>query len=223
MPDPCGRRKDYYPRGAGNQSLSPPPIARNRSPRKLAQAGLTWEERSEGSRGLRGQKLARPIARSCRAGRGDRHHPARQGGRAPRAAAAGIRPGGGAGGRPAPPRARRAAAARAVRLVRMEKLAGRRAPVSLVLDSSVTLAWICADEITEEIRRIFDIVAESGAFVLTLWRLEVANSLTVAVRRRRIDREFRDAALGDLALLDIRTDGHTEGRAWTATLRLADR
>jgi predicted nucleic acid-binding protein len=95
--------------------------------------------------------------------------------------------------------------------------------VSLVLDSSVTLAWIYADETTEAIRRIFDIVAESGAFVPALWRLEVANGLTVAVRRRRIDREFRDAALGDLALLDIKTDGHTEDRAWTTTLRLADR
>lgn len=105
----------------------------------------------------------------------------------------------------------------------MEKLAGRRPPVSLVLDSSVTLAWIYADETTEEIRRIFVIVAENGAFVPALWRLEVANSLTVAARRHRIDTEFRDAALSDLALLDIKTDGQTEGRAWTTTLRLADR
>ncbi len=37
------------------------------------------------------------------------------------------------------------------------------------------------------------------------------------------DAEFRDAALGDLALLDITIDPHTGTQAWTATLRLADR
>ena len=59
--------------------------------------------------------------------------------------------------------------------------------MSLVLDSSATLAWIYADETTDEVRRIFEIVAEDGAHVPTLWRLEVTNSLTVAARRGRID------------------------------------
>jgi hypothetical protein len=36
--------------------------------------------------------------------------------------------------------------------------------------------------------------------------LEIANSLTVAVRKRRVDAAFRQAALSDLALLDITTD-----------------
>ena len=71
--------------------------------------------------------------------------------------------------------------------------------MSLVLDSSVTLAWLYSDEITEPIRRVFEAVAEHGAVVPALWRLEIANSLTVAARRGRIDREFRGAALGDLA------------------------
>ncbi len=75
--------------------------------------------------------------------------------------------------------------------------------MSLVLDSSATLAWIYSDETTEAIRLLFDSVADTGALVPALWRLEVANSLTVAVRRGRIDVEFRRAALDDLALLDI--------------------
>jgi predicted nucleic acid-binding protein len=95
--------------------------------------------------------------------------------------------------------------------------------VSLVLDSSATLAWIYSEETTEAIRQVFDIVAENGATVPTLWRLEVANSLTVAVRRRRIDAEFRRAALADLGLLDIITDPHTDYLAWGETLILADR
>jgi predicted nucleic acid-binding protein len=95
--------------------------------------------------------------------------------------------------------------------------------VSLVLDSSATLAWIYDEETTDAIRALFDQVANEGAVVPALWRLEVANSLTVAVRRDRIDTEFRRAALADLALLDITTDQHTDGQAWAETLHLADR
>ena len=95
--------------------------------------------------------------------------------------------------------------------------------MSLVLDSSVTLAWLYSDEITEPIRRIFEEVAEQGAVVPTLWKLEIANSLTMAVRRGRIDREFRRAALSDLAMLEITTDPHTGANAWGHTVELADK
>lgn len=83
---------------------------------------------------------------------------------------------------------------------RVESFPGRRPAVSLVLDSSATLAWIYAEETTDAVRRIFEIVAEDGAVVPAIWRLEVANSLTVAVRRRRIDVGLRNAALIDLAM-----------------------
>jgi predicted nucleic acid-binding protein len=93
---------------------------------------------------------------------------------------------------------------------------------NLVLDSSVTLAWIYGDETTDTVRQIFHAVAENGAVVPSLWRLEVANSLTMAVRKRRIPLEFRGAALADLALLDITTDQQTDSQAWTETLKIAD-
>ncbi len=105
----------------------------------------------------------------------------------------------------------------------MERLPGRRATVSLVLDSSATLAWIYGDEITPAIRTVFERVAEQGAIVPALWPLEVANGLTIAMRRGRIDAAFRGAALADLALLDIATDQSTGSHAWDATLALADR
>jgi predicted nucleic acid-binding protein len=95
--------------------------------------------------------------------------------------------------------------------------------MSLVLDSSATLAWIYGDETTDAIRSVFDQVADQGAVVPGLWRLEVVNSLTMAVRRSRIDADFRRAALADLALLDITTDQHTNSHAWAETLHLADR
>jgi predicted nucleic acid-binding protein len=95
--------------------------------------------------------------------------------------------------------------------------------VSLVLDSSVALAWVYSDETTESILRVFDLVIAGGAWVPALWRLEVANILEMGVRRRRTDAAFRDATLADLALLPIQLDVETDRHAWSATLRLAER
>jgi len=95
--------------------------------------------------------------------------------------------------------------------------------MSLVLDSSATLAWVYADEITAEIREVFDRIRHAGAWVPGLWRLEVANILEMGVRRGRHDAAFRDATLADLALLPISLDPETDRQAWGATVRLAER
>ena len=93
--------------------------------------------------------------------------------------------------------------------------------MSVVLDSSVTLAWLCSDELTDPVRQVFERVTATRAWVPALWRLEVANSLHMAVRRKRIDAAFRDASLADLALLNIGTDPDTDAFAWSTTLELA--
>jgi hypothetical protein len=49
--------------------------------------------------------------------------------------------------------------------------------VSLILDSSATLAWVYSDETTEALRQVFDAVTENGAWVPGLWRLEVRQHL----------------------------------------------
>jgi hypothetical protein len=49
-----------------------------------------------------------------------------------------------------------------------------------------------------------------GAWVPSLWRLEVANSLQSAVRWQRISKDFRDVALTDLSLLNIMIDPDTD-------------
>lgn len=95
--------------------------------------------------------------------------------------------------------------------------------MSLVLDSSAALGWIYPDEDTAAATTIFRLVVASGASVPSLWRIEVANSLQVGIRRGRIDRRFRDAALADLARLDITIDAETSNFAWTSALQLADR
>jgi predicted nucleic acid-binding protein len=95
--------------------------------------------------------------------------------------------------------------------------------LSLVLDSSVTLAWVYSAETTEEVDVVFARVVESGAWVPALWRLEVANVLEMGVRNGRTDSAFRDAALADLALLPITVDQETDRQAWSATAKLAAR
>lgn len=93
--------------------------------------------------------------------------------------------------------------------------------MSLILDSSATLAWFHSDETTPAIDKVFELLVRDGAWVPSLWKLEVANILEMGVRRGRHDIAFRNATLADLALLPISLDPETEWRAWDATLRLA--
>lgn len=95
--------------------------------------------------------------------------------------------------------------------------------MSLVLDSSLTLAWCFEDERTASAESLLRQVAKAGAVVPSLWRLEVANGLQMAVRRRRITPEYRDASLADFAALPISIDPDTDHHAWAETLHLADR
>ena len=95
--------------------------------------------------------------------------------------------------------------------------------MSLILDSSATLAWVYSGETTEAIRRVFEQLRDNGAWVPGLWKLEVANILGMGVRRGRHDAAFRDDTLADLALLPISVDPETDRQAWGATVRLAER
>lgn len=94
--------------------------------------------------------------------------------------------------------------------------------MSLVLDSTVTLAWLLDYEGSKAVDEVFARVISARGWVPALWRLEVANRLTMAVRRKRITVEFRDQSLADLALLNIVADEDTERFAWGTTLALAD-
>jgi predicted nucleic acid-binding protein len=95
--------------------------------------------------------------------------------------------------------------------------------VSLVLDTSVALGWYFEDERTPALDVLLDRVVETGAVAPVLWKLEIANGLQTAVRRKRIDAGFRDAAIAHLARLAIVIDMETGVHAWAATLGLADR
>jgi len=95
--------------------------------------------------------------------------------------------------------------------------------VSVVIDASVTLSWYFEDERTPAANAVLDQVTATGAMVPSLWKLEVANGLQMAIRRQRIDAAFRDRALLHLARLPITIDPETDTHVWTTTLQLADR
>jgi predicted nucleic acid-binding protein len=95
--------------------------------------------------------------------------------------------------------------------------------MSLVLDSSVALAWAYADETTEAIISVFERVKREGAWIPALWRWEVANALQMNAKRSRHDTDFRDAALSNLAWFPIKVDPQAEPGAWLGALRLSEK
>ncbi|MGQ0445076.1 MAG: type II toxin-antitoxin system VapC family toxin [Beijerinckiaceae bacterium] len=95
--------------------------------------------------------------------------------------------------------------------------------MNIVLDASLTLSWYFEDERTPAADAVLDEVVAGGAVVPGLWQLEVANGFQMAMRRKRIDADFRDRAIQHLGALPITVDPETDTHAWTATLALADR
>jgi predicted nucleic acid-binding protein len=93
----------------------------------------------------------------------------------------------------------------------------------LVIDASLTLSWYFEDERSPAADAVLDQVITGGAVAPSLWRLETANGLQIAIRRQRIDVAFRESALTHLSRLPITIDPDTDTQAWTTTLQLADR
>ena len=95
--------------------------------------------------------------------------------------------------------------------------------MSLVLDASVVMTWVLEAEVTRATDELMDRTGEAGAVVPALWRLEVANVLQMAVRRKRMTAECRDVFLRSLEIMPIEIDDETNIHAWATTLTLADR
>ena len=95
--------------------------------------------------------------------------------------------------------------------------------MSLVLDSSVTLARVFPDEWTPAVLQVFDDHVVHGAWVPDIWKIELANVLLFSVKKGRMTKNRRDEALSDLQFLPISIDTETGKRAWKETIALADR
>jgi predicted nucleic acid-binding protein len=55
--------------------------------------------------------------------------------------------------------------------------------VSIIVDASMTIAWLFRDERVGALQSVLRRVAREGGLVPSLWRLEIANVLRNAVRR----------------------------------------
>jgi predicted nucleic acid-binding protein len=81
--------------------------------------------------------------------------------------------------------------------------------VSIVLDASMALAWLIdrADQAEAVVAQLaFDEVSASGAQVPALWYAEVANTLLVFERARRLTEQDSTVYLSDIALMAITPD-----------------
>jgi predicted nucleic acid-binding protein len=81
--------------------------------------------------------------------------------------------------------------------------------VSIVLDASMALAWLIERVDPAEAalaRKAFNKVSASGAQVPALWYAEVANTLLVFERAKRLKEQASLSYLADLALLAITQD-----------------
>ncbi len=80
--------------------------------------------------------------------------------------------------------------------------------MGLVLDSSVCLSWFFPDERTSFTDMVLDVAANEECWVPSLWRLEFANALLVAERKRRLTRAERLQMLDEASRLSLRVDTH---------------
>jgi predicted nucleic acid-binding protein len=76
----------------------------------------------------------------------------------------------------------------------------------MVIDTSVTMAWCFEDEATADTEAVLDRLRDDEAIVPSLWRLEVANVLQVAERRRRVSEAQATRFIDLLDQLPIRAD-----------------
>ena len=94
--------------------------------------------------------------------------------------------------------------------------------MSIVLDASMTLAWLFEDEQTDQVLATINHVYLGGASVPPLWRYEVANGLQMAIRRQRITPDYRTRCLDKIDELPITIDPDGVSEIWSTTIKLAD-
>jgi predicted nucleic acid-binding protein len=93
---------------------------------------------------------------------------------------------------------------------------------AFVVDASVAVAWVHPGQATPHTARMLDAVAEGTIIeVPALWPLEVANALTVLVRRRKLTEGDRQAALGWFRALPLRVDHEMAALAFSTLSALA--
>src|ERR1051326_4287997 len=95
-------------------------------------------------------------------------------------------------------------------------------PETLVLDASMAVAWCFEDETTAFTEAVFDrLMSGAQAIAPALWPYEVANSLAVAERHKRIDFPGIAQFLDRLAKFPVSIDPSDPNGAFGQALSLA--
>jgi predicted nucleic acid-binding protein len=92
--------------------------------------------------------------------------------------------------------------------------------VTIVLDSSVTMAWFL-NEPGPPLHDLIDQIVDEGAAVPDFWTLEVANVFQAAIRRKRTTSTDRDAAFAELRLLPIAIEKTDRDVIWLGVVGLS--
>ncbi|MCY4558745.1 MAG: type II toxin-antitoxin system VapC family toxin [Chloroflexi bacterium] len=77
---------------------------------------------------------------------------------------------------------------------------------AIILDASVTAAWVLDDENSPYADAVIDRIRSEGATVPQFWHIEMRNVLVIAEHRRRINADVADGHLIRLQSLPIRVD-----------------
>ena len=93
----------------------------------------------------------------------------------------------------------------------------------LVIDASVALCWCFPDERSTYADKILGELGEKQAIVPSLWAIELANSLLVGERRKRLTAADIANFLDILKDLPVDTDDESAPRALSDTWSLARR
>lgn len=93
---------------------------------------------------------------------------------------------------------------------------------SFIADASVAVGWVHPAQATKETAGMLDAITEGAVVeVPALWPLEVANALSVLVRRGKLTEQERRTGLGWLRGVPLRVDYDMASLAFTTLAELA--
>ena len=93
---------------------------------------------------------------------------------------------------------------------------------AFVADASVAVAWVHPGQATPETDSMLEAIAGGATLeVPAIWPLEVANALTVLVRRRKLTGEDRRIAVSQLRELPVTVDHEMAALAFTTLSDMA--
>jgi predicted nucleic acid-binding protein len=95
--------------------------------------------------------------------------------------------------------------------------------LSFVIDASLALCWYFPDETSAFADSVLFQTSAETTFVPHHWKVEVANGLTMGVRRNRISSSYREQTLAVVDALEYQVDTAGIKTVWPDAVAIADR